>query len=189
MILQKKILSFREINTGKVEITDPGYAKGSNCRMSSVPLQKGNYRLAYYNGLKHEQEDIDDMKKTFPSVVGRQLTQTDIDSDLIDMKSRIFVIEITRENDVDITLDSPEWKEIGCIGVDSAKAGFFWDIPDNFTYKQWDSFCRNFNKLKRSVKADKYGFYCTSGYGDGRYKVFAIKENDEAIALRIDFGD
>lgn len=101
----------------------------------------------------------------------------------IDDKRPMIAVLMQLHRSFDI--NSKKWQNIGSIGVDSGLAGFFWNKSD-FNNDEWQDFC---NKLKnKTVWLDpNMGFWTSSGYGDGVYDVYAIKENNEIIALKIEF--
>jgi len=175
-----------KISNGKVDITDPCYNKDVWCRMNDVSIKPGEYRCRYYMGADLEFADITETKK-FAKEYGWDETKA-IADELKDIQGRCFVIELQLKGR-SFQLHSPKWEEIGNIGVDAGLAGFFWNKPD-FSDDEWDEFC---NKMDFSLNAtpvyldDDMGFWCQSGYGDGCYNVYAIKENNEIIALKICF--
>ena len=95
-----------------------------------------------------------------------------------------IAIELSNEK------NKSKWECIGSIGVDAGLAGFFENKPD-FNDDEWDVFCRNLSKEEREGINGHFvdsGFFSNSGYGDGQYKVFARKnEEDVPVALKIDF--
>lgn len=97
---------------------------------------------------------------------------------------RTMIIELQKKHR-SFKLESKKWECIGSIGVDAGMAGFFWNKPD-FSDDEWRKFCDDFD-FKKGHKDDDYGFYSSSGYGDGMYDVYAIKEDDQIIALKICF--
>lgn len=88
-------------------------------------------------------------------------------------------------------LEEYGWEPIGTIGVDAGLAGFFIDKPD-YSDDEWQAFC---DKLieEDKINEDSYvylydnAFFTESGWGDGSYEVFGIKENDKFRALKIVF--
>lgn len=183
MILRRKTLTFRTLG-GKIDITDPSYSKNSIHRINDLVLPVAKYGLSYYKGDDLEKEDIKDLEKMYKNL-HVPFTQERIDKDKQDIRTRIFRLEILREDLMPADIKE-KWKKIGTIGVDSGMAGIFWGLPYNFTEDEWNKFCDNFN-TKWGVKADKYGFYSYSGYGDGIYEVKTIEDNGNIIAIRLDF--
>lgn len=89
--------------------------------------------------------------------------------------------------------DYPEYfdddlEPIGEIGVDAGMAGFFPQKPD-YDHDAWMSLCENeFNGEYPTICLYKDGFCTSSGYGDGCYTVYALKDQQgEIIALEIHF--
>ena len=82
--------------------------------------------------------------------------------------------------------DRTTMDRIGDIGVDVGMAGFFENKPD-FNDEQWSEFC-NILSAKEKAWLTDLGFWSESGYGDGRYAVYAsIDENGNYDALEIEF--
>jgi len=75
-------------------------------------------------------------------------------------------------------------KEIGSIGVDAGLAGFFHNKPD-YDDAAWKGFCDRIRNGDAWMTED--GFYSSSGYGDGCYKVYAAEQNGEVVGLEIRF--
>ena len=185
MYLKEKIIGMREFGP-KIDVTDPCYDKDVWCRINGLKIKKTTYRMSIWKGSELAQEDIDELRDTIQSVYNRGLKQEDIDEELADIRSRVFCIEI-KEKGRAFSLNSPKWKEIGTIGVDAGLAGFFPDKP-NFSNDEWQKFVDEMYSSKRTeYKNDEYGFYSSSGYGDGGYPVYGIKEGDEYVALKICF--
>lgn len=78
------------------------------------------------------------------------------------------------------------------VGVDTGMAGFFVNKP-NFNKEEWDNFCNDFDDNRRKFiyennTGDSFGFCTESGYGDGLYEVWVIRNNKKEItALEIRF--
>ena len=172
MILREELIEIKEIVTGKVDITDPSYTGDSSFRISDILLPAGKYELICYKGWDFEPGEADLVKGT------------GIDH-LKDLRRRVFALVVKKQSNRNIPLSSKRWKKIGQIGVDSSIAGIFWNPYEFADDDAWFDFCDELNG--NDVIADDCGFYCNSGYGDGIYDVFAIKKNDDIIALRIDF--
>lgn len=75
-------------------------------------------------------------------------------------------------------------KLIGEIGVDAGLAGFFHEKQD-FNDEEWSRFCENC--ISEDCMLNEYGFYSSSGYGDGCYPVYAYEKQHEKVALEIAF--
>lgn len=78
------------------------------------------------------------------------------------------------------------------VGVDSGIAGFFVNKPD-FDDDEWYDFCNNLDNngyklIYENNKKNSCGFCTESGYGDGLYDVWAIRNSKRKItALEIRF--
>ena len=97
------------------------------------------------------------------------------------------VTSIWLEPDIgNLTLARNAYKRIGAIGVDAGLAGFFQNKPD-YNDDEWAAFCDNM-KPEENAWIVEEGFYSSSGYGDGSYPVYGVKNNrGEYIALMIKF--
>lgn len=183
MILQAKNIGNIELSNGKVDITDPCYSKTARMRINNVAVRPGRYSLRYYVGKELEQEDIAETKE-LANQYGLDVEKS-IESEKEEIKNRCFAIEMHCPG-YKFTQNSPEWKEIGEIGVDAGLAGFFWNKPD-FSDDEWDAFCDKLDDDKVAYLDKNMGFWCCSGYGDGIYKVYAVKDKGEIVALKICF--
>lgn len=75
---------------------------------------------------------------------------------------------------------------IGYIGVDSGLAGFFENKPD-YNDDEWSDFCKSL-KDNENVFENDYGFFSSSGFGDGVYDVYAyVISGGTAVGLTIKF--
>lgn len=79
-----------------------------------------------------------------------------------------------------------EWEEVGDIGVDAGLAGFFINKPD-YDDPEWDEFCDKLDFENKEAYLYPDAFFTESGWGDGWYEVFGVKENNKYIALKIVF--
>ena len=183
MLIRKKNKGYVEIAGGKVDITDPCYEKGTWCQLTDAKIKPGTYRCRYYTGAELEQKDID-ATIAIAKEYGKDPDRA-VEMEKQDILGRCFVIELQVKGRA-FQLNSPKWKEIGTIGVDAGLAGFFWNKPD-FTDEQWDDFCDSMDDNQSTYLDKNMGFWCSSGYGDGNYGVYAIKEDNEIIALKICF--
>lgn len=174
MLLKKFEKGYKHISCKKVKITDPCYKDSTWCTMD-IKLPEDNYRFIYYKGAQAEPSDFDETP-----------TEEELQELTDDISSRNFILEIQKKG-CDFPLDSPKYKKIGEIGVDSGTAGFFWNKPDLSDDTIWESFYKALNNQTDGVMLDDYGWYSWSGYGDGMYDVFAIKENDKIIAVKVCF--
>ena len=181
MYLKSKDKGYVKIE-GKLDVTDPSYEKDIWCRMNDVAIKPGEYRCRYYLGEELGEREIKEAKdcaKEFNKDLDEVIKQ-----DTADIRNRCFAIELQAKGRA-FQLNSNHWEKIGEIGVDGGMAGFFWNLPE-LDDEDWGFF---YNKMDgKPVCLDKeVGFWSFSGYGDGWYKVYAIKENDEIIALKICF--
>ena len=183
MLLKEKVKGYVSIPNGKVDVTDPCYNRDVWCRMNDVAIKPGDYRCRYYMGAELDQHDIDETTE-IAIEFGEDIDEA-IAREREDIKHRCFVIELQLKGRA-FQLNSPKWKEIGEIGVDAGLAGFFWNKPD-FKDNEWREFCDKMDFEKVAYLDKDMGFWSSSGYGDGGYGVYAIKENDEIIALKICF--
>lgn len=85
------------------------------------------------------------------------------------------------------------WREYSpMIGVDSGIAGFFVNKP-NFNKEEWDKFCDDFDDnshkfIYENSTGDSFGFCTESGYCNGIYSVWIIRNDEGKItALEIRF--
>ena len=100
-------------------------------------------------------------------------------------ENRIAEIMIVKYN----YFPETRWEKVGIIGVDSGLAGFF-NHKIEYDNNGWSELC---NRL--ALKEDKKcwinfdnGFFSESGWGDGAYSVYEIRNNDkQTIALKIVF--
>lgn len=180
MVLKVKTKGYLDLKDGRVDITDPCYNKDVWCRMNAVKVRPGIYRCRYYMGFSFEEDDKKLCKESemSPEMIKKMES---------DCSRRCFVAEIQLKGR-SFQLNSRNWKSIGKICVDAGMAGFFIDKPD-FNDEQWDDFYSYIIGQKSSCAYLKpeLGFWTESGYGDGTYEVYAIKENGEIIALKIEF--
>lgn len=180
MILKVETKGYLDLKDGRVDITDPCYNKDVWCRMNAVKVRPGIYRCRYYMGVSFEEED-------------RKLcVESKMSPDMIkymesDCSRRCFVTEIQLKGR-SFQLNSNKWKLLGKICVDAGMAGFFTDKPD-FNDEQWDDLWSYIKGQEPSCAYLKpeLGFWTESGYGDGTYEVYAIEEDGEIIALKIEF--
>ena len=184
MLLKAHKIGIVKILNKKIDITDPCYNRNVWCRLNNVTVKSGEYICRYYVGSELEQKDIREITE-IAEKYGHNVKDA-IEREKADIKQRCFVIEF-HLNGYNFCQDSPEWKEIGEIGVDAGLAGFFWNKPD-FTDSEWNEFCDKLDKNNEVAYLDEgMGFWCSSGYGDGIYKVYAIKDEREIVALKICF--
>lgn len=177
MFLKNKTKGYVEIK-GSVDISDPSYDKDCWCRINDVQLKPGTYRCRYYTGSELTEEEKKDSIE-FAKKYGKDIEE-ELKRELTDIRHRCFVLELQLKGRA-FGLNSPKWEKIGEIGVDAGLAGFFWNKPDDR-----DSFCEKMGDFSKLVYLDEeMGFWSNSGYGDGWYPVYAIKEKEEIIAVKI----
>lgn len=108
------------------------------------------------------------------------------EKDCGDWGNRIEAIAICHEDFAsDNIFELPYTNRIDGIGVDAGLAGFFQDKP-NYSDDEWNYLCSN-NFFNKDYGMLDCGFWCSSGYGDGYYDVYAAYENEEIVALKIVF--
>ena len=158
-----------------IDITDPCYNSKVWCRMNDVPIVPGTYDCYVYKTKdpKHEES------------------------------MRVFAAQIVlKDEDAGTAVkNGRRWRRIGSIGVDSGMAGFFQNKPD-FDDDEWSRLCSlitaeekewwntdsyGFHHYASETKCDSWGFFTSSGYGDGGYDVYAVKKDGRCIAIEIRF--
>lgn len=145
-----------------VTVTDPGYDAGTWCTLTGLRVQPGNYHCIAWRW--RDQWTLEGKRHS--------CTRT--------MACGIYL---------DGKIPPPdEWQQmpvIGTIGVDAGMAGFFQDKPD-YDSDAWFALCDKLHN--KSWMITEEGFFTNSGYGDGSYEVFGIK-NAEGLytALEIRF--
>ena len=142
---------------GIVDIADPCYSKGVWCRMTAE-VKSGEYDCRIW---RHATKGIYN---------GREYNDVRVG------KIGIYLNGIVPN----VKLMAP----IGIIGVDAGLAGFFMNKPD-YNDEEWDNFCLSIRGGDAWIKDE--GFFSNSGYGDGRYPVYAYKIDNEIVALEIRF--
>ena len=86
-------------------------------------------------------------------------------------------------------LDSDEWESLGHRDVDSGQMWIgdmaYWNGGETEWY---DDICKTHGKVYASLYAAKEGVLTTSGFGDGGYELFGIKdEDDNLVAVKVVF--
>ncbi len=165
-MIEKKYVGDIEFAEGKVDITDPGYDADIWCRINAVNVKPGIYK-AY--------AEFDDEER------------------------RVRVAYVEHIDYSDSIEESDYTESIGCIGVDAGLAGFFASPKKDYSDDEWSKLCdwmfdySEEHNPENVLEGDAYfkdgGFFTSSGYGDGGYEVFAIRKNDEIVALEIVFID
>jgi hypothetical protein len=148
-------------NTGLFDITDPCYDASVSYRLNAVKVKEGSYLSLYtYNEYNNRVEDI--------SIIHSEFTN------------------LSKQEWYD--LNNSPWESIGTIGVDAGLAGFFHAPKRDFNDKAWQKFCDElYENNSFTAKVDDYGFYSSTGWGDGAYEVYAKKLDGEIVALKIQF--
>lgn len=161
---RKTVFSAGTLTLGNtVDVTDPCYDKNVWCRKNGIKTVPGEYVCEYHTKncgeyTYHGEKRIDER----------------VSLSMIYLKDRHKKAPLMRD-----------FTEIGEIGVDAGLAGYFPDKPD-YDDEQWSRFCDNIKDGDAWITED--GFFTSSGYGDGGYPVFAIRdENGCATALMIRF--
>ena len=75
----------------------------------------------------------------------------------------------------------------GSTGVDAGLAGFFINKPD-YDDPAWEQFCHEvYANEDEGAYHTPEGFFTQSGYGDGEYDVYILKNRDEVVGAMIIF--
>lgn len=152
---------------GSVDITDPCYNRDVWCRMNDVKIKDGTYSCVVWKSnhwYKHEGK-----RRTYKRIDGIGIYY---DPEGLNTKAKC------------VPYMSKDFELIGEIGVDAGVAGFFHNKKD-FSREEWSEFSGIMSKGDEWLTED--GFWSTSGDGDGGYDVYAVKENDEIVAIEIPF--
>lgn len=151
-----------KITNGVVDATDPCYDNRTVCRVNNIKICNGDYKCyAVYD-------------KKEPNRVARCRIVLDDEETMTKVEK------------------GTSWRKYSNIGVDAGIAGFFVNKPD-FDDEEWGDFCDNFDNSKdkfiyENITGDSFGFCTESGYGDGIYAVWAIRNDKRKItALEIRF--
>lgn len=158
----------------KVTVTDPGYSKDVWCRMD-VELPPGDY-IGFYD------ECTDIGKFNDREIICHSVTASGICSRKEFMENEELVFE-----------------KIGMVGVDGGELGFFIDKPD-YSNEEWGKLVDERFKPKRDYDIGEHmpywcgwhgcqGFSTFSGYGDGLYPVYMIRNKERACGLLVVFID
>lgn len=142
---------------GEVVVSDPGYTKDAFCRIN-VTVEPGEYHCVAW------------------------------EFDGGAWGTRVGIISLMREDDKNTIF---EVEELGVITVDTGLAGFFMGELD-YSETEWNSFCDRFfgtdeNPKDGNAWAYEYGFFSSTGYGDGMYSVYAYKKDGKIWGLEIVF--
>ncbi len=167
-----RIIGSFETHSGALRISDPCYSKDSWCA-GSLPAVSGTWVAAV-----RESNEGSWGKRVAELVVHHK-----------DMK-------------LEELIDSGDWVDTGIdVGVDSGQCGVF----DELLYKddyQATGYVHSSEKIRkeepfysmccdltitRGAGTMMAGAVSSSGYGDGSYEAFVIKQNDKAVAIKIVF--
>lgn len=155
--LKKNIIGTKEFGS-KIDITDPCYSRDVLCRKNDIQIEPGKYTCIAWTQTK------------------RKKCESEVRPD-----TRVMIAGIYKDG---IIPEQKDLVEIGYIAVDAGLAGFFENKPD-YNNEEWNDFCE---KIKTgNAWIDKYGFFTSSGYGDGVYPVFTYKQNGKITVLEIEF--
>ncbi len=168
MELTKEYVGDLNLQNGLVDITDPCYDADVWCRENNVKVKPGIYECNSY---------ISD-----------------------DYRAMILTIHVKDDQEtIDKINDDNSWQDTGMvIGVDAGLAGFFQSPKPDFSLKEWIKMCDlmcSENVIELLFSSERFdhivkfeGVWSRSGYGDGKYAVYAIKNsNDEITALELRF--
>lgn len=143
---------------GTIQITDPCYDEGTWCRMS-LDVKPGKW---IFEAEKSEEGRIASISMRYAKA------------------KTPSVIETTGEIIGEM---------IGEIEVDAGLAGFFTDKPD-FSDEEWYEFCDKLGRAQcwEAYFDGKFGFFSSSGWGDGSYPVVVSRDrNDDIISVSVLF--
>jgi len=142
-----------------VDLTDPCYKSDVWCRINEVDTVPGNWECVAWM------------------------------SDQGKWGNRVAKLGVYLDGEVPET----GWEHLeGEVGVDSGLAGVY-VRKKNFTDDEWSEFCNMVNQGHAWVHHRNFGGYLTgfttsSGYGDGGYPAFVVRnEEDDCIAIEIVF--
>ena len=162
MKIRPHIVGHRFFDDRPVTATDPGYDKNVWCILKGIKVKPGNYTCVAWKG------------REVWTTEGKRHSCT-----------HIMVCGIYLDGHIPSAGEWNDMENIGQIGVDTGLAGFFQDKP-NYNCDEWLAMC---DKLRnKSWMIAEEGFFTNSGYGDGSYNVYGIK-NAEGLftALEIRF--
>lgn len=154
----EKILIGKKDFKGHVDITDPCYERDVWCRTNGLPIREGTYVCSV---------EVAD------------------DDETGGWGNRVASLWI--EPDVNLALSPKAYKKICEIGVDSAMAGVF-ESPAELPRELLAEVSEKIYDQPGMAMIIDQGIVSKSGYGDGVYPVFGVKNNGgELIALYIQF--
>lgn len=153
-------VGWRDYDSTPITVTDPCYNADTWCVIDGVKIKPGRYDCIAWKE-KEQYTDESGKKHSYQTV-------------------RICGIYLNG-----YVPKSVEGEQIGEIGVDAGLAGFFQNKPD-YDDEAWSRFCSEIGH--KDYMITDYGFFTSSGNGDGFYPVFAFKNKDgEIVALEIHF--
>lgn len=168
---QMQPIKIGSITLGEVtDVTDPCYnrGRGNDIHVDTVPGVYDVYLLHSDETFPPDSTDREDVDFRINRIriVNRSCGET-------------FGPELTQNNLIDVA------------PVDAGLCGFYNQKP-NFDDKGWDRFCAdlgNWSEWKFSNYDGHEGVCCTSGFGDGCYGVYGLKEtgSDRYCILEIHF--
>jgi hypothetical protein len=144
---------------GLVDITDPCYDRDTWCRINGVKVRRGTYNAVYYLG--------DNGRITKTAIIHTSLFNS---KEIPDIKKY-------------------DYEYVGDIGVDAGLAGFFIAPKPDYTNEEWQQICEELNTNGNAVSLNSQGFFTSSGWGDGMYKVWGTSVDGEMVSLFIEFDD
>lgn len=163
MQVKPYIVGTRYFDERPVTATDPGYDDDVWCILTGLKVQPGNYTCVAWRG-----------RDSWKGSDGKRHSCT-----------RTMVCAIYLNGKIPASETWNDMPVIGKIGVDAGLAGFFQNKP-NYESDAWFALCDKVNTKNWCILDE--GFFTTSGYGDGSYKVCGIK-NEAGLytALEIRF--
>lgn len=154
----KKILIGKKKLGPKVDIADPYYGRDEGERKNDLPLREGVYNC---------------------SVVIAD------DAETCGMGERVSSLWL--EPDVPAVFAPNAYKKICDVGVDTAMLSVFASETVFTKDKLWELSDKIIQLPELAMILDE-GIICKSGYGDGYYPVYGVKnKNGEYVALRVQF--
>ncbi len=151
-----------------IDIADPGMDRGT---YPTLPVVSGEYFCKVYIGGNKPDRTV-----WITQIVNKEHFG----------KGKLGVQEISVDEN---------WERVATVNVYCGLAGFFNNKPD-FPEKTWKAMCDKYAESNHSIhmlkyfekdKLGDYGFFASSGLGDGEYPVYAIKRYGKIVALEIRF--
>lgn len=196
-----------DITANELSVTDPCYKYDTWCRLNGINIKPGNYDCIAYLGSKTQ--DKEELQKEYEEWAHKYHKTLDeyIESKIRDISSRVFRL-IMLHNECNPPLSTTDvkdkWEPIGRIGVDAGLAGFVWNqgIYDPSSDERWQDLLDRLAEEEAEPYVDdetgeevphrfhlwpEYGFFSSSGYGDGSYDVYKLERDGEIVGLKVDF--